>query len=337
MSFFQIYKQATDDLVGTINKTKLFYYAIFLPSLTPIDNYFYNATLKEGINAFFKNYNYAFDAKNYCLTVDYEAYLERPKLYGIDFISEYLNYIYYENLFCQKFRFSSIHGLLTRTFNNYAELPINIYEHVFTTSLILAYLKKDIYAIDFPINCECLYIDYEKNEFNYKSNLQKAYNSIKKQLKPQENLATYMDRCCKNIINTIIIYTKKRTLDIILGPFKNKKIYYQFNPPMSSKSYRQLLENIKNASQEEKIVLIKENVISLYDLVEILKTDILSKEEVVNFLETLATGELMALKKYSKILDYKELDDILSEVILNKPTKEQHIINKNYNFIEIVS
>ena len=76
----------------------MFYNTIFKNNLIKTNNYFYNTTLKEGIKAFFKIYNFSYDACNINITADYEP-LNRPNLYGIEFISKYLEYINYENIF----------------------------------------------------------------------------------------------------------------------------------------------------------------------------------------------------------------------------------------------
>ena len=93
-----IYNKSEEYLKDKINKTKMFYNTIFKNNLIKTNNYFYNTTLKEGIKAFFKIYNFSYDACNINITADYEP-LNRPNLYGIEFISKYLEYINYENIF----------------------------------------------------------------------------------------------------------------------------------------------------------------------------------------------------------------------------------------------
>ena len=77
----------------------MFYNTIFLNNITEIDNYFYNATLKDGIKGFFKLYNYSYDAHTITISVDYETCIGRPNLYGMEFINKYLEFINYENIF----------------------------------------------------------------------------------------------------------------------------------------------------------------------------------------------------------------------------------------------
>lgn len=93
------YNYGKEKLIALISKTQFFYNVVFLNT----DNYFYNATLKDGIKCFFELYNFDYDSENICITVDYDSYLERSKLKGIEFIKKYLEYINYENIFCNQF------------------------------------------------------------------------------------------------------------------------------------------------------------------------------------------------------------------------------------------
>ena len=98
-----LYEKSKNYLISFINKTKLFYKITFLNNLISTPNYFYNSTLNSGIEAFFKNYNYEYDASNIIITVDYMPFIKDIKRVGIEFIKEYLRYINYENKFCKRF------------------------------------------------------------------------------------------------------------------------------------------------------------------------------------------------------------------------------------------
>ena len=99
----ELYTKSRKELEKRIEKIKLFYNVVVLNNLVNTDNYFYNATLKQGIKGFFKLYNPDYMAYNINITVDYELFLFRPNSKGIEFIEEYLKYINIENIFCQKF------------------------------------------------------------------------------------------------------------------------------------------------------------------------------------------------------------------------------------------
>ena len=119
----KIYEISLEKLRKTKEKTKLFYKTIFKNNLIITNNYFYNATLKTGINYFFSLYNESFDAKNTILTFDYEPLCERPKSYGIEFVKDYLEIIDTENIICKKFDSKKVEKLLKSIYNDYENLP----------------------------------------------------------------------------------------------------------------------------------------------------------------------------------------------------------------------
>ena len=70
---------------------KIFYNTIFKNNMINTKNYYYNSTLYEGINIFFKKYNYSYDSTNYIITVDYNTYILKSNYLGIEFINDYLS------------------------------------------------------------------------------------------------------------------------------------------------------------------------------------------------------------------------------------------------------
>lgn len=211
-----LYQCGKEKLNDLYNKTKLFYKTIFLNNLINTNNYNYNSTLKDGISSFFKIYNSEYDAHNIFINVDYEVFNERINLHGIEFINKYLEYINYENIFCQKF--SNIDLLLKRIYVNYEELQINIFENVFTVIILLQYLNKNIFDLNnFEINVNKLYKDYKKDEYLYKNNLMLAFLNIKNILSLNEKVNKYLDKNSKIIIKNIILVTKNKGLEKLLG------------------------------------------------------------------------------------------------------------------------
>ena len=69
------------------------------------------------------------------ITADYPLYNNLiGKLDGVEFIKEYLNSLYLENLFCKKFSEDKIKYLLYGYSHDYKELIINIFEIVLLIS-----------------------------------------------------------------------------------------------------------------------------------------------------------------------------------------------------------
>ena len=196
-----IYDCGKNILDNYISKTKFFYYMMrnrFIKN----DNYFYNSTLKDGIQGFFKIYNKSYDAKNICITVDYEAFLERPKLYGIEFINKYLEYINYENIFCKKFNEEKIVNLLKKVYKKYEDLPINIFEIVFMISLLCEYQNLKALDLDIDnINIQSIYDDFYTNKEYLKNNLKSSFIKLKEKLHIKDNY--YLNNCFYKLLKNI--------------------------------------------------------------------------------------------------------------------------------------
>lgn len=141
-----IYLMSLEFVKEDYSKLKLFYNTVFLKNVMEVDNYFYIGTLKDGLRAFFDKYDYLMDSENYIISVDYEAYQYRPSSKGIEFISDYMKEVNFENVFVKKFDIRNVNMLLKRYIYDYKVNLVNIFELVVNTSLILEYLfsKKSI-------------------------------------------------------------------------------------------------------------------------------------------------------------------------------------------------
>ena len=265
----ELYTKSRKELEKKIEKIKLFYNVVILNNLVNTDNYFYNATLKQGIKGFFKLYNPDYMAYNINITVDYELFLFRPNSKGIEFIEEYLKYINIENIFCQKFDY-----VLSNK-----DLPISIYEMVFTKAII-----------------------ENTNGFD-RNSLLKAYQKLKE----EKNLNNeYYDNSAVIIIDKIIFNYKNNTLEQI-----EKKITYKPNPKMNTLKYMQLIDELTNDMNGDAII---NNISSILDLIDIFDSFNIPTIELNKIFNSLNLVEIMVLKSYYSLCDsyiIKELDNYI--------------------------
>lgn len=265
----ELYTKSRKELEKRIEKIKLFYNVVVLNNLVNTDNYFYNATLKQGIKGFFKLYNPDYMAYNINITVDYELFLFRPNSKGIEFIEEYLKYINIENIFCQKFDY-----VLSNK-----DLPISIYEMVFTKAII-----------------------ENTNGFD-RNSLLKAYQKLKE----EKNLNNeYYDNSAVIIIDKIIFNYKNNTLEQI-----EKKITYKPNPKMNTLKYMQLIDELTNDMNGDTII---NNISSILDLIDIFDSFNIPTIELNKIFNSLNLVEIMVLKSYYSLCDsyiIKELDNYI--------------------------
>lgn len=265
----ELYIKSRKELEKKIEKNKLFYNVVILNNLVNTDNYFYNATLKQGIKGFFKLYNPDYMAYNINITVDYELFLFRPNSKGIEFIEEYLKYINIENIFCQKFDY-----VLSNK-----DLPISIYEMVFTKAII-----------------------ENTNGFD-RNSLLKAYQKLKEEKKLNNE---YYDNSAVIIIDKIIFNYKNNTLEQI-----EKKITYKPNPKMNTLKYKQLIDELTNDMNGDTII---NNISSILDLIDIFDSFNIPTIELNKIFNSLNLVEIMVLKSYYSLCDsyiIKELDNYI--------------------------
>ena len=283
----ELYTKSRKELEKRIEKIKLFYNVVVLNNLVNTDNYFYNATLKQGIKGFFKLYNPDYMAYNINITVDYELFLFRPNSKGIEFIEEYLKYINIENIFCQKFDY-----VLSNK-----DLPISIYEMVFTKAII-----------------------ENTNGFD-RNSLLKAYQKLKEEKKLNNE---YYDNSAVIIIDKIIFNYKNNTLEQI-----EKKIMYKPNPKMNTLKYMQLIDELTNDMNGDAII---NNISSILDLIDIFDSFNIPTIELNKIFNSLNLVEIMVLKNYYSLCDsyiIKELDNYILH------NKNKIIILNNYKNIII--
>lgn len=310
-----------------INKTKMFYNTIFLNNIIEIDNYFYNATLKDGIKGFFKLYNYSYDAHTITISVDYETCIGRPNLYGIEFINKYLEFINYENIFCNKF--NNIDKMLQKIYNKYQDMPINIFENVLIMSVVLEYFNKNNFDLDVLIDVEKLYAEFSENEDLYVQNLNYSYNKLITKMNISGKMKEYIDKCFEKILKKIVLATKCSNLELLLGYQENKYIDYYVNNNLDNHKFNDLIKNcgINSIANKE--------INSIYDVIEIFNE--LNEKELELILSKLQTIELMILKKYySDTLENEYVEKQLNRVIMLKNPREQEIIYNNYKYINII-
>ncbi len=330
----RLYNLSKMSLDEFFSKTKLFYKVVFLNNMLDINNYFYKATMREGIEAFFRLYDTSYDALNIHITADYEPYLKRPNLRGVEFIRKYLEYINYENIFCGKFDLDRISNLLDRIYSDYRELPINIFESVFIMAIVLEYLDKDIFELEvFDADVDILYNDLYDRDY-YISKLNKSYINLKDRLQFDIDTTRYLDKCFDSIINIIVRCSENNSLETLLGLDTNRGISYVSSSRMNENKYCELLLLLEN--EKDRVTIVRDRVKSFYDIVRIFEDINFTSDELFQIFSDLQIIELMALKKwYNYNYDKFDILDELNRFIYTKDLKVQDIINKNYDYIFI--
>ncbi|WP_396128227.1 DUF6179 domain-containing protein [Clostridium sp.] len=314
-----------------------------------VDNYSYNDTIDYGIPLFFKEYEEFFVPHEGSGSIDYQLCIDNMNYKGIEYIKKYLETLSLENEFCSKFDINEITELL----NGYDEkcelLLINIFELVLINALGLVISEKSLKRLNISS------MDRER----IKDKLSKL--SVEEL---QGSLLKYADNCCeilgienKELINYIrnsvvkitsyingsIELNKLETVFISFNKSKNNElIEYMDGTKLSNSAFRKLSERIRECSSiKDKIKLIKNNINSLDDLVDMLEAECLFNDEFNELFKNLSKMEIILLSKYVSDLSLgneynKEWYFEFNKYISSLSEEEQTAINNIKNRVELV-
>lgn len=184
-----------------------------------IANVTYNDTIIGGIKGFLKIYDPDFKAQDMKITADYPLYNNLiGKLDGVEFIKEYLNSIYLENVFCKKFSEEKINYLLYGYSHDYKDLIINIFEIVLLEAIGCKLVRRDIQ--DLAISTDELNEIYAMFKGKEKTEIKQKINNVYQEISNEllldnKQLKEYIDKNLDYIAEMIANAVKQNTLDKI--------------------------------------------------------------------------------------------------------------------------
>ena len=180
-------------------------------------NHTYNDTIIGGIQGFLKIYDPDFKAQDMKITADYPLYNNLiGKLEGIEFIKEYINSIYLENEFCNKFSEEKIEDLLYSYSNEYEELIANIFEIIFLEVIACKLVKRNIYDLKITeIELDKIYkLFKDKDNIEIDKIIRDTWKEISNELIAEnQDLQKYIEKNINYIIDIIINGVRQNTLD----------------------------------------------------------------------------------------------------------------------------
>lgn len=210
------YQEGRKKIDKMLNIIKLMYIKVKQNKLN-IENDTYNDTIIGGIQGFLKVYNPDFKAQDMKITADYPLYNNLiGKLDGVEFIKEYLNSLYLENLFCKKFSEEKIKYLLYGYSHNYKELIINIFEIVLLEVIACKLVKRDIQDLSISTTeLNEIYLMFKnKNKVEIENIINEIYKEICNELiLDNEELQKYIKKNLNSLVEMITNAVKQNTLD----------------------------------------------------------------------------------------------------------------------------
>jgi hypothetical protein len=258
-----------------------------------IKNISYEDTLKE-VTDFFKNYDYRLFAHEIPCSIDYQ--LSSPvneSLKGIEYINEYLRRLLIENTFCQCFHGAQMAALLYSYSVDYIDLLINLYEPAAINAVALSMLKGNILELDIsPSQRELLSLLFQKwSEDEAKRNLFQAAEDLCDFLDIQDAAAKdYLKKTALAAYPRIKAALPAHRLDKIFLSLSytqttsSPDILFIDEDHMADEQLRTMIDEMLDcASASKKTALVKENIHSLKDLIEILNACFWGEECIVLF------------------------------------------------------
>ncbi|MCY6369419.1 DUF6179 domain-containing protein [Clostridium ganghwense] len=304
-----------------------------------VDNYSYNDTIDYGIPLFFKEYDDFFAAHETPGSIDYQLYLyiDDIKYTGIEYIYNYLDTLSLENEFCHNFEISEINKLLKGYDKKCELLLINIFELVLINSLGRIICGKDLNSL----NINSLDRKHIKNRLG-KLSLEELQGELLRYAKicykrldiKNAALVTYIKKSTLKITLFIKEHLKLNRLETVFISFNeedgNEIIQYTDGKKMANYEFKKLSEEIRECSLvEDKIALIKNNIKSLKDLVDMLNADCLFEDEYIMYFKSLSKMEIILLSKYiSELSLEKDLYFQFNNYILSLSEEEQMAISE---------
>lgn len=322
-----------------------------LKNLLKTDNYTYNATIKDGINGFFKIYNADYEANEIHITADYPLSIPVSRLAGIEFILKYLENVYYENMFCACFSSYDIEHLLFGYSKDYKLLVINIYEIVLTAAIGCKIAEKraldlNIMPVHRKIIEDALFL---KSEEETERIVIKASEELEEELCVNNiYLKQYIKNSLPKVTSSVINAARLNTLENVFVskkyPELNGKFKYIYGIKMEDELYRSTVEEIIQCRYlSDKLLIIKSKIKSMADMEDLLLDAELTDNEINAVLQGLDAVEAAALAKRHDFREENECDlskeelklrNCIEKFINTKTDDQKKFIFKTINLME---
>lgn len=347
----EICEEGSKRMNELLKQTQILHISL-LSHLIQTKNVFYKATISEGIKGFFKLYYLDFSAHEIHITADYPVYNKRERLLGIEFIRQYLDQLYYENLFCSYFTTEDIHHLFCGYNEDYENLLFNLYKPILGVSLgcVLAGIDEGPLELTPTAQDYLCYQFTGKDKKKIEELLAGALFELSQKFSFSNKLLKYIKESLPQLATEIESAAKVGKLNQIFilpeYPESSPKLIAFYGEKIDDKRYRKILEEFRSdESIAEKIKLIRREHCSLADINDLLLDSQLKIEGMMAFLKMLDPSEITALmKKYNLayemgFTDFRDCEKILCEglqrFLHSLPIEEQVTLNKAMKLLKV--
>lgn len=307
-SIKEIYNGGIEIVTACVKESKLLYKKI-MPRKLKVPLMAYNDTL-EAILGLFDKYEIVFNAQDKIATIDYPLAFDDMNAKGIFYIKQYLETLELENEFCNLFDIEDI----TKTLNDYGKIYeidytqalINIFEVIINNSIFSAILGNSAKTLNITkfqynvLNNKLKSLETHKISSFINEGIEKMIIDLQINVsKLIEYIYKYKTLFLQRILNALendslnnlVVIDKEEELNI-------NEILFEAGERIDDCSFRSLTNKIaKCRNGMEKIHLIKTNIHSVQDFIDILGADCLFDDEFGLLFNTLSDMELCVLGK----------------------------------------
>lgn len=276
------------------------------------ENYGYNDTIDYGISLFFKEYDSDFGSHETPGSIDYPLCNDKMDKVGIEYIQDYLKKIYLENQFFSYYNSNEIEKLLISYDKNSHHLLINIFELVLRNVIASILSGKGARNLDITNNdiryIQKLLEDLSQSELN-EVLLKSSIRCCDELNIESYELRDYIYKATSKltILKEILELKKLNTLFIVVKNSFKESINFEEGERLEDSLFRYITDEIRECTLiEDKIKIIKDEINSLIDLVDVLGADCIFNDEFEKIFDSLSDSDLALLLKY--IPDIEHID-----------------------------
>ncbi|MDQ7095385.1 DUF6179 domain-containing protein [Desulfosporosinus sp. PR] len=268
------------------------------------DNQAYNDTIRSALPSFFSDYDPDFSAHDTPAPIDYPLSSDNGNLAGIEYILNYLQTLRLENQFLHRFGPPALNSLL-RSFNShYQDLLINIFELTATNALGCILAGKNPLLLDIqPTDIACLKARLDPWKIEEKPILPAAVRHLCQKLNISGSpLQKHLEKLIPDLSVRLKNALLNNSLNSIFISFQAKplKPAWQFaeGVKMEDERFRAIVNEIKDCRYvSDKLAIIREEVHSLTDFMDILESYCIFEHEFNDLFQSLGDMELAILTK----------------------------------------
>ncbi len=277
------------------------------------ENYAYIDTIDYGIPLFFKDYDARFARHETPGSIDYPLAIDKMDLVGVEYIEDYLNKIILENKFCSYFDGLEIEALLKGFNKGSKHMLINIFQLVLTNYLGCILLGKEGRFLDITRGDRSYLKSIMKNlsQAEFRALILRSTEKLCEELFiKNKNFTEYITNTVCKITPEIKRNIETNTLEnifITLSKSEENLLKYEDGKTLDDIKFRNITEEIRACSRvEDKIEIIREEIHSLKDLMDVFSSDCIFDDEFIDIFKTLDDFQVALLIK--SILSDKVLD-----------------------------